>query len=145
MLFWLLLPEFLCVEDCQMQDWQRRIALSVADLAISPAATREWIPLLVEWCTQVDPAHRPSMEMLMSVLRQAVTGEASCNWTTLPESIVPARLAEAHWTEGDGRFLAALCRQRGRPLLVADGDLGEGKVLVGGARLLGCLMQEFQV
>ncbi len=132
-------------EQHERDSWQRRIALSAADLAIMPAATREWIPALVGWCTQVDPARRPSMEMVLSVLRQAAKGEASCDWTALPEAIVPARLAEAHWTEGDGRLLAALCRQRGRPLVMADVGLRLRKVSVGGARLLGGLMQEQQV
>ena len=136
------------LESDEQQDrdsWQRRIALSAADLAIVPAATRELIPLLVGWCTQVDPARRPSMEIVLSVLRHAVTGEAVCDWTAFADTIVSARLAEVHWTEGDGRLLAALCRQRGRPVVVAHGGLSNGRVSAGGARLLGGLMQEQQV
>jgi serine/threonine protein kinase len=136
------------LESAEQQDrdsWQRRIALSAADMAIVQADTRELVPLLVGWCTQVDAARRPNMEMVLSVLRHAVTGEAGGDWIALPEAIVPARLGEVHWMEGDGRLLAALCRQRGRPVVVADGNLSDGKVSDGGARLLGGLMQEQQV
>jgi serine/threonine protein kinase len=135
------------LESDEQQDrdsWQRRIALSAADLAIVPAATREWIPLLVEWCMQVDPACRPSMKTVSSLLRSAAKGASSRDWAALPEAVVPARLAEACWTQGDGHLLAALCRQRGRPVVVADGEL-ISKVSEGGAQLLCGLTQMQQV
>ncbi len=46
--------------------------------------------------------------------------QADCDWTAVHEAIVPARLDESHWTEGDGLLLAALCRHRGLPLLVSS-------------------------
>jgi hypothetical protein len=134
-----------------MHAWQDRIKLSADVLTAFPAATRDLVPELVAWCTHADPTLRPSMEMTALVLRHLAAGEPSGDWAPLPEAMVPDRLTETHWSVGDGRFLAALCRQRGQSAVLAcevqlkNGRMSNGKLSSGGAQLLVGLMQEEQV
>jgi serine/threonine protein kinase/Ran GTPase-activating protein (RanGAP) involved in mRNA processing and transport len=122
--------------------WEARVTLTDELSGLSPTAGR-LVQQLVAWCLCVDPARRPSMEMVGLVLRQVVTGRPSCNWLALPESIVPGRLHEEHWTVGDGELLAALCRHRRAPVdHVLPSDLIASD---GGVQLLCALKRARQV
>jgi hypothetical protein len=125
--------------------WHARTALSPHELMAFSPPNRALIRLLVSWCTHVDPVNRPSMVMVELLLRHAASGQPACFWAGLPETIVPVRLAETNWTVGDGQFLAALCRRRGRPLLVSHGQISDERVSSGGAQLLEGLKPALQV
>jgi serine/threonine protein kinase len=131
-------------------DWRERMLIPHGVLDSLPSSLRSLVPVLAQWCTRVDALQRPSMELVVLLLCQAHRGPVELN--ALPEQVVPGRLAESHWTLGDGALLGAICRRRGIPLDLGanvdlKGSLGghEPKVSDGGEQLLGGLLYSRQV
>jgi serine/threonine protein kinase len=140
-------------------DWAARTVLSPEVLMAVRMSARPLLPFVVAWCTHMDPVRRPSMYLVSLMLRHAVAGRHSSafDWLALPETIVPQRLHETHWTVGDGELLAAICRHRGNRIVIADQPetvdavfaghflSGNARVSDGGAQLLGALIHADQI
>ncbi len=126
-----------------LAQWRERLFISVDVLDRLTLVLRTLLPVVVQWCVRAQPEQRPSMEIVALLLRQAYEGRLELN--LLPEQIIPHRLKEPHWTFGDGVFLGAICRDRGKPLgLGSEIDLDE-IASDGGVRLLGGLLYSQQV
>jgi len=115
--------------------WLRHIAISPASMASLGEAGSALVSLIIDWCTRIDPAQRPSMQMVAEVLHAGLHGRLC----TLAQRLCTAQL-HGRYTTGDLACVAALGRCSSERLDI-DGSTMNGRVSETGLLALAALLE----